>query len=257
MALERRGERPEGLGPVEVEVVLRRAAELNAARGRTMLGVSPQVPVEVVVRLAAAAGIREEDVMRALGELGGGAVAESPSLARRLYGPGLVRLVREVELPVDEVLEIVEAALAAEGLRAAYRSDAGSVWESGGEASQGGGGPLRRARRIEVRTERLPGGWSRIVLISELGGQRAHMLSLGGIVGATLAVLPAMGGFQDALYFLGVVPAFALPMLGFRAAYHRSRRQVRLALSRLLDGRGPLSGRGGSEGVVPLRPEEE
>ncbi|WP_273846194.1 hypothetical protein [Rubrobacter calidifluminis] len=262
MALQRREFGPKGLRPAEVEVVLRRAAELNAARGRAMLEVSPEVPLDVVVRVAATAGIREEDVRRALGELGTGPVAEAPSLARRLYGPGAVRVVREVERPVEEVLEIVEGALAAEGLHASYRSDTGSVWEPGEEAAEGSaaGGAGSRGRtfcgagRVEVRAERLPDGWSRLSVIATLQGQRGHLLSLGGIVGATLAVLPVMGGFQDAVYFLGVIPAFALPMLGFRAAYHKNRREVRRTLLRLLDGR-LASHRGDRGDIIRLWPE--
>ena len=239
---QERNHRRQGLNPAEVEVVLRRAAELNAARGRTLLAASPEVPPEALLHLAKAAGIRGEDVRLALGELDPKGVAEAGSLSCRLYGRGRIRVVREVERPAGELLEMLEEMLGEEGLKVSYRSDAGSLW--GPSDALGivrraldfsGKQPLLKAGSVELRVEELEGKWCRVSIISDISDQRSECLSLGGILGATLAILPAIGGFQDALYFIGVIPALALPGLGFRAAYHRTRVEVRRAMNRLLD----------------------
>ena len=71
------------LTPAEVEIILRRAAELNAHRkGSDTFAHS--ISPEVLVQVAAAAGIAESDVRRALVELFSDRTVEPDTLARKL-----------------------------------------------------------------------------------------------------------------------------------------------------------------------------
>jgi hypothetical protein len=72
-------------------------------------------------------------------------------------------------------------------------------------------------------------------LTADLSNQRGEYLSLGGILGATLAVLFVLAGFQNPLFLLGVPPALAAPGLGFRFAYRRACAEIRRTLETLLD----------------------
>jgi hypothetical protein len=55
------------------------------------------------------------------------------------------------------------------------------------------------------------------------------------LIGATLAVLFVLAGFQNPLFFLGVLPALAAPGLGFRLAYRKACAEIRRTLEYLLD----------------------
>ena len=58
------------LKPAEVEMILRRAAELNARRWqRDANNGMPSVSPEVLVQVAAAAGIPDQDVRRSMWDL--------------------------------------------------------------------------------------------------------------------------------------------------------------------------------------------
>src|ERR687898_817361 len=166
------------LRPAEVEMILRRASELNARRWTRDAEDTPSVSPEVLVQVAAAAGIPEQDVRRAMWDVASEKTAEPHSFARRYYGLARLRAVRVV--------------------------DAG-----------------------EARCEAS--------LTADLSDQRGEYLSLAGILAATLAVLFILAGMQSPLFFLGVLPALAAPIFGFRYAYGRGCREIRRSLDDLLD----------------------
>ena len=58
---------------------------------------------------------------------------------------------------------------------------------------------------------------------ADLSSERGEYLSLAGILGTTLAVFVL--AVADPLFFLGVLPAFAAPVFGFRFAYGRACRR--------------------------------
>ena len=240
-------EKPENrLTPGEVEMVLRRAAELRARRkGRSdeVQSVSP----EVLVQVAAAAGISEHDVRRALFDLHSDRTAEPFTAARRFYGPSRLRSVREVERSGEDVREHLEDLLRREqGLKMRQKTEGSTIFDAGDLL-----GPVRRAldfsgnrslfkaRSVELRVDEVEHERSAANLTADVSNQRSEYLSLSGILGATLALPLAIAGFAgtggDWLYFLGVPPALAAPAVGFKLAYQKACTDVRRTMDSLLD----------------------
>ena len=71
------GNNDKRLRPAEVEMVLRRASELNARRWTRGSEDAPSVSPEVLVQVAAAAGIPEQDVRRAMWDMDSEKTAET------------------------------------------------------------------------------------------------------------------------------------------------------------------------------------
>lgn len=240
-------EKPENrLTPAEVEIVLRRAAELSARR-KDRRGESHSVSPEVLVQVAAAAGISEHDVRRALFDLHSNKTAEPFTPARRFYGPSRLRSVREVEKPADAVREHLEGLLRREqGLKMRQKTEGSSIFDAGdllGTVRRAldfsGNRSLLKARSVELRVEDVEQGRSAANLTADVSNQRSEYLSLSGILGATLALPLAIAGFAGTeggwLYFLGVLPAIAAPTVGFKLAYQKACSDARRTMDSLLD----------------------
>lgn len=239
-------EKPENrLTPAEVEIVLRRAAELSARRkdrGVEAQSVSP----EVLVQVAAIAGISEHDVRRALFDLQSDRTAEPFTPARRFYGPSRLRSVREVEKPAETVRGHLEELLRREqGLKMRQKTEGSSIFDAGDMLGTvrraldfSGNRSLLKARSVELRVEDVDNERSAANLTADVSNQRAEYLSLSGILGATLALPLAIAGFAgtgDWVYFLGVPPALAAPAVGFKLAYQKACTDARRAMDGLLD----------------------
>jgi len=234
------------LSPAEVEMILRRASELNA-RGRSRGDEeSPSVSPEVLVQVAAAAGIPEGHVRRAMWDLASEKTAESHTLSRKLYGPARLRIVREIECPAESTREHLESMLRTEqGLKLRRRTEASSLYDSGDLVGAvrraldfSGHRALLKAQSVELRVEDLEDGRSVANLTADASNQRGEYLSLGLILGATLAVLFVLAGFQSPIFFLGVLPTLAVPAFGFRLAYDRARLEILRTLEALLAAAG-------------------
>jgi hypothetical protein len=231
------------LGPAEVEMILRRAAELNARRWSRDSHDAPSVSPEVLVQVAAAAGIPEQDVRRAMWDLASEKTAEPYTLGRKFYGPARLRAVREVEHPPERTREYLESLLRLEqGLKLRRKTEAGSLWDSGDMLGVvrrtldfSGHRALLKTHSVELRVEEIDEDSCDANLTADLSNQRGEYLSLGGLLGATLAVLFVLAGFQNPLFFLGVPPALAAPGYGFRFAYHKACAEIRRTLEDLLD----------------------
>jgi hypothetical protein len=231
------------LRPAEVEMVLRRAAELNARRWSRDSDGAPSVSPEVLVQVAAAAGIPEQDVRRAMWDLASEKTAEPHTLGRKLYGPARLRAVREVERPQEKTREYLEYLLRLEqGLKLRRKTEASSLWDSGDMVGVvrrtldfSGHRALLKAHAVELRVEEIDEDSCDANLTADLSNQRGEYLSLGGILGATLAVLFVLAGAQNPLFFLGVLPALAAPGYGFRFAYRKTCAEIRRTLEDLLD----------------------
>jgi len=230
------------LTPAEVEMVLRRAAELSARRrshGAPATSISP----EVLVQVAAAAGIPESDVRRALWDLANDATAEPDTLARKLYGPARLRAVREVKKETNPTRDHLENMLRVEqGLKLRRKTEASSLWDAGDllgvvrrALDFSGHRSLLKAHSIELRVEDVDDERCGANITADVSNQRSEYLSLGGVLGATLAVPLTIAGFQDPLFFLAVLPAFAAPAAGFRLAYMKACAEIRRSLDGLLD----------------------
>ncbi len=231
-------------------MVLRRAAELNARRWSGGSSGAPTVSAEVLVKVAAAAGLSESDVRRAMWELSAEKAAEPDNLAFKLYGSARQRVVREVSRPAPETDEYVEQILRESGgLKMRMKNGDVSLWDPGDEVGVvrraldlSGERPLLKTRSVEVRIEDVGEERSATTLTADLSSQRAEYLSLGGILGATLAVLFVLAGVQSPLFLLGVLPALAVPVFGFKLAYMKACAEVRRALDAVVDvaERGPV-----------------
>jgi hypothetical protein len=231
------------LRPAEVEMILRRAAELNASRWSRNSHDTPSISPEVLVQVAAAAGIPEQDVRRAMWDLASERTAEPHTLGRKFYGPARLRAVREVEHPTERTREYLESLLRLEqGLKLRRKTEASSLWDSGDMLGVvrrtldfSGHRALLKTHSVELRVEEIDEDRCGANLTADLSNQRGEYLSLGGLIGATLAVLFVLAGFQNPLFFLGVPPAIAAPGFGFKLAYRKAGAEIRRTLEDLLD----------------------
>jgi hypothetical protein len=231
------------LRPAEVEMILRRAAELNARRWSRDDNGTPSVSPEVLVQVAAAAGIPEQDVRRAMWDLASEKTAEPHTLAWKVYGPARLRAVREVERPSQKTREHLESLLRLEqGLKLRRKTESSSLWDSGdllGAVRRtldfSGHRALLKTQSVELRVEELDEDRCDANLTADVSNQRGEYLSIGGIIGVTLAVLFILAGAQNPLFFLGVIPALAAPGFGFKLAYRRTCGEIRRSLEDLLD----------------------
>lgn len=224
-------------------MVLRRAAEL-AARRREREGTEAEmVSPDLLVQVAAAVGIPEEDVRRALVDLKSARAVEPDSLAKRLYGPGRLRAIREIQQPAERTREDLENLLRLkQGLKLRHRTEASSTWDAGDVL-----GAVRRAldfsehrallkvKSVEMHVREAGESRTEAYLTADFSNQRSEYLSLGGILGATLALPAAIAGVYDPLYFLLVPPALAAPGVGFKLAYNKACAEIRRALDLVLD----------------------
>src|SRR5918997_1622293 len=205
------------LRPAEVEMILRRASELNARRWERGSEDAPSVSPEVLVQVAAAAGIPEQDVRRAMWDLASEKTADPHSLAWKLYGPARLRAVREVDRPAGRTREHLEGLLRLEqGLKARRKTEMSSLWDPGDELGMvrrtldfSGDRTLLKTRSVELRVEGIDEERCAANLTADVSNQRGEYLSLGGILGAT--------------------------PLGFKVAYQRTTADIRRALDDLLD----------------------
>ena len=231
------------LRPAEVEMILRRASELNARRWERGAEDVPSVSPEVLVQVAAAAGIPEQDVRRAMWDLASEKTAEPHSLAWKLYGPARLRTVREVDRPAGRTREHLEGLLRLEqGLKVRRKTEMGSLWDPGDELGMvrraldfSGDRTLLKTRSVELRVDAVDEERCAANLTADVSNQRSEYLSLGGILGATLAALFVLAGMQNGLFLLGVLPALAAPAFCFRVAYRRTTTDIRRSLDDLLD----------------------
>ena len=231
------------LRPAEVEMILRRASELNARHWERGAADAPSISPEVLVQVAAAAGIPEQDVRRAMWDLSSEKTAEPHTFAWKVYGPARLRAVREVERPAGRTREHIEGLLRLEqGLKVRRKTEMGSLWDPGDELGMvrrtldfSGDRTLLKTRSVEARVEAVDDERCAANLTADVANQRSEYLSLGGILGVTLAALFILAGMQNGLFLLGVLPALAAPAFGFRLAYRRATVEIRRALDDLLD----------------------
>src|SRR5215217_2641718 len=217
------------LRPAEVEMILRRAAELNARRWTRDAEETHSVSPEVLVQVAAAAGIPEQDVRRAMWDVSSEKTAEPYSFARRFYGPARLRAVRNMERPAESVGEDLGGLLRLDqGLKLRRKTELGSMWDPGDELGVvrrtldfSGNRTLLKAGSVEVRVEDVGEARCEASLTADLSNQRGEYLSLAGM--------------QSPLFLLGVIPALAAPVFAFRYAYGRGCREIRRSLDDLLD----------------------
>jgi hypothetical protein len=148
-----------------------------------------------------------------------------------------------VERPAEDVGEDLGGLLRLDqGLKLRRKTELGSMWDPGDELGVvrrtldfSGNRTLLKAGSVEMRVEDVGEARCEASLTADLANQRGEYLSLAGILAATLAVLFVLAGMQSPLFLLGVIPALAAPVFGFRYAYGRGCREIRRSLDDLLD----------------------
>ena len=242
---------PRRLNREDLEAVIRRAADIEAQHSSDALDLTE----DDVVRIAGEVGLSEQSVRRALTEHYAGSSTEALLVERgwasRLCGPALASVTRRIPESADAVQARLERHFREnESLRLVRRLKAGSLWEpeSGVVASLvrsvdlfGRGYQLaKRARAIEVRVVPLDEDECQVMLVADLGKERAGWFWGLGIGAGGAAVGTACGIMIGALS-LPVAAAAATPALlalsvGLaRAGYSRSVEQMRMVLNGLLD----------------------
>jgi hypothetical protein len=242
---------PSRLNRQDLEVVIRRAAELEAAYGSDALDLTE----DDVVRIGGEVGLSESNVRQALAEHLADANTEAllreRGWASRLCGPALVSSSRLVPRSADDTLTLLEDHFRAnESLRLVRRLKTGSLWEpeSGVLASlvrsmdiKGRGYQLaKNSSAVEVRVVPLGEEECRVTLVADLGSERSGWFwGLGFAAGVSTA-----GGVGTTLVLaagLPIVAAVAAPavlaasVVLARAGYSRSMEKMRLILDGLLD----------------------
>lgn len=259
------------LRPAEVEAVLRRAAELNARRWGRLGQEGSTISPEIVVQVAASAGIPEEDARRALQEIFSRKAADPPNYQRSLLGPSRVRVVREIEHPATLTEGYLEDLLRRDAeLKLRYKADGVSVWDPGSSGSAmrraldlSADRPLLKTRCVELVVEEADEGRCTVDFIADLSNQRSEQVSLAVLLGVTLAAMFLLAGIQNPVFLLGVIPALLAPAGGFRLAYAKSRHDTLRVLDALHDAarigppeesRSPDRGLSPPSGIQGLKP---
>lgn len=236
----------------QIELVLRRAAELDARPGADERGPGGDLTVRELVRLGEEAGLGSEAVMRALTELRDGSLGlEEDSAFGKSLGPGRLIITREVPGPSGPVQRAVERFMR-EQLMTVRRHHGDHIeWEKAQGLWPGLARSLDFARRYafgpvsRVETIVSPQGADKTVVtfhvdMTELrrdrlvrsllrGSAAFAVLGLGGA-----ALLPGFGMPDVAALFGGGAAAGGLFALE-RRRYEQTRERVALAPERFLD----------------------
>lgn len=231
------------LSATEAQAVLRRATELNARRGEKGRRKKERISPKRLARAAAITGIPDESVRQAIFDLRSEQTVEPQNIPRKLYGASRLRVRRVIQRPAHEARDLLEDLLRRDqGLKLRYSAEDGSIWGPGdilGAVRRtldfSGERPLLKAGSVELLVDEVSTDRCEAVLTAEVRKQRGEHLSLGGVLGATLAVPAAIAGVQDPLFYVAVLPALIVPGVGFRIAYHRSCAALRRALDELMD----------------------
>lgn len=243
--------RGQGLGRGDLEVIIRRAAELEAQSGSDL----PELAEEDVLRIAGEVGLSEASVRRALAEhyagVGASGLLVERGWAVRLCGARLVSATRSIPRPAEEVRGELESHFqTSESLRLVRRLPSASLWEPdrGMVASLKRGLDLlgrgyelaKQGQAVELQVAPLDEESCLVALTVDLGHQRAGWFwGLGVATGGAAAA--AAGGLVLALSALPDLAALGAPaLLGAtiglaRTGYSRAVGKMRLTLEGLLD----------------------
>jgi len=226
----------------ELEAVIRRAVELQAAEG---VGGEAGLTDEDVLRIGQELGIPPVHLERALAETG--ASPEERGALSRLLGPARIRATRSVSRPASEVrVELERYLLDRETLsvqrrfpdRTVYEPAPGVFADMARMMKRGVGRfPLAGARTVEVAVRAHGEDRCFVSMIADLGPNRtghatgAAAAGAGGGGAVALATGVAVGG----PIVLVAIPVAALGAWGVRRGYRETVRRAREKLEGLLD----------------------
>jgi hypothetical protein len=235
---------PRRLSPAEVQLVLRRAAELEAHRDEDEHGLS-HAELEA---LATDVGLSSEAVQRALAELHAGALAPptAPGALERVLGPRQLVAERVVPGSVAEVNARVERLLRAQLMRKQRDFGERAVWEH----APGWLPQLRRSldwsgqlglgevRALEVGLVDAGNGNTTVRLGADVAALQRKVVAgtvLGTGVGIAAALLLAAAHLPHLVEWIAAAGSAGTGTLAFLRAYRREVQSALTALERLLD----------------------
>ena len=231
------------LTPGEVQLVLRRAAELER-RGPTDEELSPAE----VAALAAEVGLSPGAVEQALAEVRAGALAEPPppSALERVLGRSAIVVERTVRGSADEVRRRIERALKAQLLRKQRDFGARSTWEHAPgwlpalrrALDWSGTLSLREARTIEVAVVGAGDGRATVRLSVDVGALQRQVVagaSLGTAAGVAAALVLWAMHTPLPLEWLAAAGATAAGSIASVRSYRHKLAETETALERLCD----------------------
>lgn len=233
----------ERLTPTEVQLVLRRAAELER-RAPVDEALSPSE----VATLAAEVGLSPAAVQQALAEVRAGALSEprTPGALERVLGPNTIVVERVVRGGAGEVQRRVERALRAQLLRKQRDFGARSIWEHAPgwlpalrrALDWSGTLSLDEARSLEVTVVDAGENRSTVRFTVDVGALQRRVVvgaSLGTAVGIAAAL--ALWAMQTPLplEWLAAAGATATGSIASVRNYRRQLASTATALERLCD----------------------
>jgi hypothetical protein len=232
------------LSHAEVQLVLRRAAELEARRDDDAEGLSPAE----LEALAADVGLTGDAVKRALAELHAGALTqpEAPGALERVLGPK--RLIAERVVPggVAEVRARVERLLHGQlmrkqrdfGDRALWQHAPGWFAQLRRSLDWSGQLGLNEVQSLEVALVDAGEGNTTVRLAADVAALQRKVAAgtaLGTAVGVAAALLLAAAHVPHVLEWVAAAGSAGTGTLAFMRAYRREVHAALTALERLLD----------------------
>jgi hypothetical protein len=227
----------------ELEAVIRRAVELQAASGASDEGIAEAE----VVRIGQELGLDPAHVRRAVADVRSRPPAEQGAMAS-VMGPGRVRAARTVRRPAAEVGRLLEQYLVrCEYMhvqrrfpdRTRYVRDSSIAAGFGRLARQfGTRDPRLELKEVDVAVSAVDAGTALVEVSLDLTSERAGYFAGGVAAGTVTSVPPVVFSLATAapdLLALTAVPLFGAWLLGMRAGYRYSAKQGHEKLESFLD----------------------
>jgi len=190
---------PEQLTRKQVELVLRRAAELEQRDETALDTLTPQD----LERIADELGMSQDALHQALAESRAGALVgdEERTLLDRLFGRRIIEARRFVPGDAASLRLAVEQFLQEQGFLLKRNLGQAQVWESGRDwrtrmrrALRAGAYRLPRDIEIEVRVTEVPGGPHPVLVALRVDATRARTTRVGAATASLIAAGLVIGG---------------------------------------------------------------
>jgi len=238
---------PEQLSRKQVELILRRTAELEQREETALDGLTPQD----LERVADELGMSKVALHQALAESRAGVLApeEERTLADRFFGRGIIEARRFVPGNAQYVRAAVDHFLQEQGFQLKRNLGHAQIWEAGRDwwtrmrrAFRAGAYRLPRDVEIEVCVTDVPGGPQPVLVALRVDAMRARATRVGAATASVIAGTAVVAA--GALMLPMPVEIFAVAGGGLaglggtwlsRSSYRDERERLSVAVERFLD----------------------
>jgi hypothetical protein len=238
---------PEQLTRKQVELILRRAAELEQRDENALEVLTPQD----LERVADELGMSQDALHQALAESRAGVLVspEERTLLDRFYGLRIIEARRFVPGDVASLRLAVDQFLQEQGFQLKRNLGEAQIWEAGRDwwtrvrrALRSGAYRLPRDVEIEVRVTEVPGGPHPVLVALRVDATRARTARVGAATASVIAGALVIGGGAMMLPMpaeLLAIGGGSLAGLGgtwlSRTSYRDERERLTVAVERFLD----------------------